>query len=138
MQLEAVAHVHINGRICSIGAFESLATLPASCSEAIDRVPIARLSVAVKREHDKSGNLRVTLYSIKKGLGADVVDPKGTEITQSHLKVRSSAKSGTIVRLRLVHKWGSGAILLDSNDFVALADSTAGGACVPHPEIAGL
>ncbi|KAL9967459.1 hypothetical protein ACROYT_G025681 [Oculina patagonica] len=148
LQLEAVAHVHINGSIHSIGAFESMVTLSASCSEAIDRVPIPQLAVAVKRERDNSGNLRVSLFATKKEnvrkalnyleneLGADVVDLKGTEITQSHLKVRSFAKGGTIVKLRLLHKWGSEAILLESNDFVTLADSTAGGACVPDPEIA--
>ena len=150
LQLEAVAHVHINGRIQSIGAFESLVALPASCSMAIDRVPIGTLSVAVKREHDDSGNLRVTLYATQKEkisralkyleneLGADVVDLSQTEITPSHLKMRSFAKAGTRVILRLVLKWGSEVLVLDSNDFVTLADSAAGGASVPGPEMAGL
>jgi len=150
LQLEAIAQVHIHGRIRSIGAFESLITLPASCSMAIDRVPIGSLSVAVKREHDDSGNLRVTLYATQKEkisralkyleneLGADVVDSSQTEITPSHLKMRSFAKAGTLVRLRLVHKWGSESLVLDSNDFMTLADSTAGGASVPGPELAGL
>ena len=150
LQLEAVAHVHINGRIRSIGAFESLVALPSSCSMAIDKVPISSLSVAVKREHDDSGNLRVTLYATEKEkisrtlryleneLGAHVVDLSQTEIIPSHLKMRSFAKAGTLVRLRLVHKWGSEALVLDSNDFMTLADSTAGGALVPGPEMAGL
>ena len=63
LQLGAVAHVHINGHVRSIGAFKSVIRLPDSCSETIDRIPIASLSVAVKREHDDSGELRVTLYS---------------------------------------------------------------------------
>ena len=150
LQLEAVAHVHINGRIRSIGAFESLVALPSSCSMAINKVPIDSLSVAVKREHDDSGNLRVTLYATEKEkiskalryleneLGAHVVDLSQTEIIPSHLKMRSSAKAGTLVRLRLVHKWGSEALVLDSNDFMTLADSTAGGAPGPGPELAGL
>ena len=150
LQLEAVAHVHINGHIRSIGAFESLITIPASCSEALDRIPIPSLSVAVKREHDDSGDLRVTLYSTQKEnvrkalqhleneLEGDIAGLKQAEITQSPLKVSSFANSGTVVRLRLVHKWGSEALVLDSNDFVTLADSTAGGACVPDPELAGL
>lgn len=150
LQLEAIAHVHINGHIRSIGAFESLITLPASCSKTIDRVPIGSLSVAVKREHDDSGNLRVTLYATQKEkiskalkyleneLGADVADLNLTEITLSHLKMRSFAKAGTLVRLRLVHKWGSELLVLESNDFVTLADSTAGGACVADSEMAGL
>ena len=150
LQLEAVAHVHINGRIRSIGAFESLVALPSSCSMAIDKVPISSLSVAVKREHDDSGNLSVTLYATEKEkisralryleneLGAHVVDLSQTEIIPSNLKMRSFAKAGTLVRLRLVHKWGSEALVLDSNDFMTLADSTAGGALVPGPEMEGL
>ncbi|XP_078374047.1 uncharacterized protein LOC144657574 isoform X2 [Oculina patagonica] len=148
LQLEAVARVHIDGHIHSIGAFESQITLPASCSEAIDRIPIASLSIAVQREQDDSGNLRVTLYAtqkknvrkalnyLKNELGEDVVGLERAEIDQSHLKVRSSANAGTVVRLRLVHKWGSDTLVLESSDFVALADSTAGGACTPDPEIA--
>ncbi|KAJ7393460.1 hypothetical protein OS493_006438 [Desmophyllum pertusum] len=148
LQLEAAAHVHINGHICSIGAFETLIILPASCNEAIDRVPIASLSVAVKSEHDMSGNLRVNLYAmqkenvrkaltyLEKELGEDVIDLKQTEIIQSHLRVRSCAEAGTVLSLRLIHKWGSETIVLDSKDCVTLADSTAGGACVPDREIA--
>lgn len=117
---------------------------------AIDRFPIGSLSVAVRREQDDSGNLRVTLYGaqkekiskalkyLEKELGADVVDLSQTDITPSHLKMRSFAKAGTLVSLRLVHKWESEKLVLDSNDFVTLADSTAGGASVPDPEIAGL
>ena len=149
LQLEAVAHVHINGHIRSIGSFESLITLPASCSEAIDRIPIDSLSVAVKRERDDTGDLRVTLYSTQKEnvrkalqhlenkIEGDIAGLKRAEITRSHLRVSSFATAGTVVRLRLVHKWGSETLVLDSNDFVALGDSTAGGACVPDPEIAG-
>ena len=150
LQLEAIAHVHIHGRIRTIGAFESLITLPVSCSMAIDRFPIGSLSVAVRREHDDSGNLRITLHGtqkekiskalkyLEKELGAGVVDLSQTDITPSHLKMRSFAKAGTLVSLRLVHKWESEMLVLNSNDFVTLADSTAGGASVPDPEIAGL
>ena len=150
LQLEAIAHVHIHGHIRSIGAFESLIILPVSCSMAIDRLPIDSLSVAVGREHDDSGNLRVTLSATQKEkiskalkyleneLGTDVVDLSQTDITPSHLKMRSLAKAGTLVSLRLVHKWESEKLVLESNDFVALADSTAGGASVPDPEMAGL
>ena len=148
LQLEAIAHVHIHGRIRSIGAFESLITLPVSCGMIIDRLPID--SVVVRREHDDSRNLRVTLYATQKEkisnalkyleneLGADVVDLSQTDIASSHLKMRSFAKAGTLVSLRLVHKWESEKLVLDSNDFVTLADSTAGGVSVPHPEMAGL
>ena len=150
LQLEAIACVHIHGRIRTIGAFESLITLPPSCSEAIDRFPIGSLSVAVRRERDGSGNLRITLFGTQRDkiskalkyleneLGADVADLSQTDIMQSYLKMRSFAKAGTLVSLRLVHKWESGKLVLESNDFVTLADSTAGGASVAGPEIAGL
>ena len=150
LQLEAIACVHIHGRIRTIGAFESLFTIPVSCSMAIDRVPIGSLSVAIRREYDDFGNLRITLYGtqkekisralkyLEKELGADVVDFSQTDVSPSHLKMRSFAKAGTLVSLRLVYKWESENIVLDSNDFVTLADSTAGGASVPDPEIAGL
>ncbi|KAJ7393465.1 hypothetical protein OS493_006444 [Desmophyllum pertusum] len=148
LQLEAVAHVHINGHIRSIGAFETLIILRASCNEAIDRVAVASLSVAVKantisRETSaftlyamQKENVRKALTYLEKELGEGVIDLKQTEIIQSHLRVRSCAEAGTVVSLRLIHKWGSETIVLDSNDFVALADSTAGGACVPDLEIA--
>ena len=149
LQLEAIAHVHIDGRPRRIGAFETMVILPESCSEAIDKLPIASLSVAVKREQDYWGNLCITLYAtqrddvmkalkyLEQELGDEVVDLKKDKITQSHLKARSFAKAGTVVRLRLIHKWRSETIGLDSNDFVALADSTAGGACLPDLETAG-
>ena len=70
LQLEAIAHVHINGHIRSIEA----------------------------------RNVRCT-------------------------------KVGTVVGLRLSHKWGSETI--DLEDFVIEADPTARGACVPDLEIAG-
>ena len=150
LQLEAIACVHIQGRIRTIGAFESLITLPSSRSEDVNRVSIGSRSVVVRQEHDDSGNLRVTLYAAQKEkitkalkyleneLGADLVALSQTEITPSHLKLRSFAKAGTLVKLRLVHKWGSEALVLDSNDFMTLADLTTGGASVPDPEIAGL
>ena len=150
LQLEAVAHVHINGHIHSIGTYEALITLPASCNAVIDSVPITSYSVGLKREQGDTGNLRVTFYAtyrenirkvlneLESKLGAAVADLKQTEITQSYLKVRSFAKAGTVVSLRLVHKWGSEALVLDSSDFVTLAGTTSGGACVPSPEIAGL
>lgn len=150
LQLEAIANVHMNGRIRSIGAFESFITLSESCSMGIDRALIGFPTVVVKRELDDSGNLRVTLYATHKEriskalkyleseLGADVIDLSKIEITPSRLKMRSFAEAGVLVSLRLVHKWGSEGLVLASNDFVTLADSTSGGASVPDPEIAGL
>ena len=151
LQLEAVAHVHMGGHLRTIGAFETVILLPASCNEAIDKAPIASLSVAVKREYNDSGNLRVTLYAmhkdnitkaleyLKKELGGDLAFSKQPEITKSSLKLFSLAKAGTVVKLRLIHKWGSETICVDSNStsFVPLADSTAGSPSVSHLEPSG-
>ena len=37
-----------------------------------------------------------------------------------------------VLRLRLVYKWGSEAVALDSNDFVTFSDCSTGGACLPE------
>lgn len=82
-------------------------------------------------------NVRKALEYLKQELGEEVVDLRKEEITSSHLKLRSSAKAGTVFKLRLIHYWGSETIGLDSRDFIALADSSAGGASMPHVGTAG-
>jgi len=47
-------------------------------------------------------------------------------------------KAGAVLSLRLVYKWGSDAIALESKDFVTLADSSAGGACIPEVQLVGV
>ena len=37
-----------------------------------------------------------------------------------------------VLRLRVVYKWGSQTVALDSNDFVTFSDYSAGGACLPE------
>ena len=149
LKLEAVAHVHIDGHHRKIGAFESTITIPQACSEVIDKLLNASLPVAVERNYDFWEEIRVTLYSTQKQnvrkaleylereLGEEVVDLKKEKIAESHLKCRSFAKAGTDVKLRLIHEWGSETIGLESDDFLALADSRAGGACMPDSETAG-
>ena len=149
LQLEAVAHVHIDGHLRKIGAFESAITIPQACSEVVDRLPNASLPVAVERNYGSWGKIRVTLYSTQKEnvrkaleylereLGEEVVDLKKEKIAESHLKFRSFAKAGTVLKLRLIHEWGSETIGLESDDFIALADSSAGGACMLDAETAG-
>lgn len=133
--LRAIAHVHLDGRIRKAGAFESTITLPPSSGEELARCSITALPVAVKRERTDSGNLRVSLYStrrkniskalslLQRELGGEVVDRGQVEIKESPLTVRCLVEAGRVVKLRLVYKWQSEAISVDSNDFVAIADS---------------
>lgn len=149
LKLEAVAHVHIDGHHRKIGAFESTITIPQACSEVIDKLLNASLPVAVERNYDFWEEIRVTLYSTQKQnvrkaleylereLGEEVVDLKKEKIAESRLKCRSFAKAGTDVKLRLIHEWGSETISLESDHFLALSDSRAGGACMPDSETAG-
>ena len=149
LKLEAVAHVHIDGHLRKIGAFESAITIPQASSKVVDRLQNTYLPVAVERNYGSCGKIRVTLYSTQKEnvrkvleylereLGEEEVDLKKEKIAESHLKFRSFAKAGTDVKLRLIHEWGSETIGLESDHFLALADSRAGGACMPDSETAG-
>ncbi|XP_022786989.1 uncharacterized protein LOC111327144 isoform X2 [Stylophora pistillata] len=148
LQLEAIAYVHIDGKLRRIGAFESEITLPAPATEVIDNLPMASLPVVVKREYGIGGSIRVTLYATQKEnirkaleyvmqeLGGEGVDLGREKIASSHLKLRSLAKAGTVVKLRLIHRWRSESICLESDDFIALADSSAGGSFMPDSETA--
>ena len=134
LQLGAIAQVHLDGRIRKVGAFESVITLPPSSEEELARCPMTTLPVTVKRERADSGNLRVVLSStcrknisealslLKRDLGDDIVDREHGEITESHLAVCCFVEWVGIVRLRLLYKWRSEAISVDSKDFVAIAE----------------
>ena len=147
LQLEAVARVHINGDLRSVGAFESEITIPQARSEVIDKLPKPSVCVVVKKKCER--NIRVTLHAtqkenvckaleyLKQELGEELVDLWKEKIASSHLKLRSFAKAGTDVKLRLIHKWGSQTIGLDSIDFIALADAGAGGARMPDAKTEG-
>ena len=151
LQLHAVACVHLHGRICKKGAFESVIVLNPSAEVAFDRCMHHFVEVAAIKLKDKeSENLRVVLCStqneklsellsvIRQKLSEDVVDLRRSEVTWCHLKMRTiAAKGGVVVSLRLVYKWGSESISLHSNDFATLANSSAVGACVPEGKLVG-
>lgn len=123
LQLEATAHVHIGGHLLTIGAFEAVIVLPESRSEVVENAPITSFPVSFKSETDgDSGNLQVTLYStqkddISKALEYLQIFSEQTEIKETSLKLVNVARAGTDVRLRLIHRWGSGTIEVESNSF---------------------
>ena len=130
LQLEATAHVHIGGHLLTIGAFEAIIVLPESSSEVVKNAPITSFPVSFKSETDgDSGNLQVTLYSTQKddiskaleylqnALSGHLIFSEQTEIKETSLKLVNVARAGTDVRLRLIHRWGSGTIEVESNSF---------------------
>ena len=150
LQLRAFANVSIDGRICKKGAFQSVIMLNASGEEAFDAC-MKRFDIAVMKLEDKSsGSLRLALCSsqkeklvealnaLKRDLNEDLLDLRQSEITQCHLQMRSiDPAAGVVLSLRLVYKWGSEAVTLDSSDFVTFADTSAGGACIPEVKFQG-
>lgn len=82
--------------------------------------------------------LSEVLHVLREELSEDVLDLNQAEVTQCPLSMRTvSTKKETVVSLRLNYKWGSEAILLDSKEFVAIADSSADGACIPEVNLIG-
>lgn len=153
--LHAVARVHVKGRDCKIGAFQSVITLPAIAEAAFDScmadmIPDVANNVAVtKLEVRDSQNIQVVLCStqeeklsmlldhLKREL-RDVEEWKGSQVTQCPLTMRTlPVKPGTVVNLRLAYKWESEAVYLDSKDFVAHADSSSESACTPEVRFEG-
>ena len=71
-------------------------------------------------------------------LSEDLTDFKKSVITPCHLTMRSvSGRKDAVLSLRLVYKWGSEAVSLDSSDFSPFADSTADGAWIPELQVKG-
>ncbi|XP_078354085.1 uncharacterized protein LOC144638728 isoform X1 [Oculina patagonica] len=150
LQLEAVARVHLDGQIREVGAFQSVIMLPPSSEEQFDSCSIGSLPVAIKRERTDSGNLRVVLYStsrrnisealsvLQRELGDDTVDGAQAEVTESRLTVRCYAEAGKVASLRLLYKWQSEAISVESKGFVAIANSSDGGASTSDLQMTGL
>ena len=153
--LRAVACVHVNGRDQKIGAFQSVIALPVSEEKTFDtcfeicktRVGVKDIAVT-KVDADDSQNIQVVLCSVQKlrlssfleGLRKepelqDVVDWNGAQLTPCPLTVRTvyPTKPETGVSLRLIYKWKSEAVLLDSEDFVAYADPST--EKLPIPEV---
>ena len=132
--------VHVDGRICKKGAFQSVITIKASAEEAFDACMTNFMDVtAMKLKENDSENLRVVLCStqkekvsevlevLKRKLSEEVLNFMPSEVTQCHLTIRSiTSKAETVLSLRLFYKWGSEAVGVDSKDFVSLADSSGG------------
>jgi len=149
--LQATAYVHVDGRISKKGAFMLDIIIYASDEEAFDRCMLRFAEVSVTKREDKdSGNILVVLCStqkeklsevlvvIKRELSEDFVNLRRSEVTKCPLKMHTvGTKAGAVVSLRLVYKWGSEAIALESKDFLTLADSSAGGACIPEVQLVG-
>ena len=152
LQLHAVACVNVDGQVHKIGAFQSVIKLRAPGEEAFDRCMVRFVDVAVIKLEDQGleNRRRVVLCStqkeklsevldhLKRELNEDLVDLRMSEISQCRLKMHSiSTNVGAVLSLRLLYKWRFEAVTLDSRDFVALADSSAGGASVPEVELVG-
>ena len=151
IQLHAIARVHVNGKICKKGAFQSVMMLNASGEEAFDRCRTPFVEVTVLKLKDNNfKNLQVVLCStqkeklsevldvLRRELGADLLDLRRPEVTQCPLTIRTvAAKVGAVVNFQLVYKWGMDAVVLDSKDFVTFADFSASCTSVPEVELVG-
>lgn len=159
--LRAVARVHVNGQDHQIGAFQSVIALPVSKAVTFDtcfetcktRVGVKDVIVSTKVDADDSQNIQVVLCLTQKqrlvsfldGLRKepelkDVVDWKGSQVTPCPLTVRTvdPTKPETVVRLRLIYKWKSEAVLLDSEHFVAHADPSTENLPIPQVRYKGM
>ena len=151
LQVHALACVLIDGLICKIGAFQSVVFLRPSGEPVFDKCMTRFCGVAVARQKDKdSENFRMVLCSTQKEklsdaldvlrgeLSEDLIDFKKSVITPCHLTMRSvPGKKNAVLSLRLVYKWGSDAVSLDSSDFLPFADSTADGTWIPELQVKG-
>lgn len=158
--LRVFARVHVKGQIYRIGAFQSVITLPVCQEKTFDacldtcmtRVSVNNIAVT-KLEVKETKNIQVALSStqrpnlvslldvlIKEPDLQELVDWKGSQVTPCHLTVRTvvPTKPETVLRLRLVYKWKSEAVFLDSEDFVAHADPSAEGAAVSEVRFKGM
>ena len=153
LQLHAVALVHVDAKIRKIGAFQSVILLAASAVDVLDE-SVSRFDnvTTMRMEGEDSERLQVVLCSTQKEqlsevldvltgkLSKELIDLRQSQITQCHLTMRSVAgREGSVLSFRLIYKWGSEAVFLDSreSDFVALADSSANGACIPEVQLVG-
>ncbi|CAH3160628.1 unnamed protein product [Porites lobata] len=150
LQLGAAACVHIDGSICKKGAFQSVIMLNRSGMDEFNRcmsrfAPADIAVVKMEAENKHSGNLQIVLYAsqkeklselirvFKRELSEDMLDLRQSEVSRCYLSMRCiDFTKEKVLRLRLVYKWGSEAVALDSNDFVTFSDCSAGGACLPE------
>ena len=147
LQLHAVALVHIEEdkerkkreiEQREKRSFQSEIVLHASGERVFDRCLKRHPNIAVLKLKDKcSGNLRVILCSrqqekllkVKMALERKLrLKFKTSKITWYGLKMASiESETGAFLSLRLVYKWGSERVVLDSKDFVTLANCSVGG-----------
>ena len=151
LQLHAVAYVHIDGQSRKVGAFQTVIMLSESGGERFEKCMKGFQNVTmIKVQNTNSDKRRVILFSkqretlsellltLKRDLSEDALDMTQSEVTQCHLTLRTLPATGeAVVSFRLVYKWGSETIDVDSNDFEALADSSAKGARIPEVQLVG-
>ena len=151
LQLHAVAYVHIDGQPRQVGAFQAVIMVSESAVEHFDKCVERFHNVAmIKVQDTNSGKRWVILCStqrqklselllvLKRDLSEDVLDLTKSKVTQCRVTLRTLPDTGEpVVSLRLVYKWGSEAIVVDSNDFEAVADSSAQGARIPEVQLVG-
>ncbi|XP_068693397.1 uncharacterized protein [Montipora foliosa] len=152
LKLHASAIVHMDGKIHKIGAFQSVIMLHKSCWESFEKcISSFRRVATAKVEDEDSDNRRVVLYSSQKQelsemlkalgnkMGEELVGFTNSQVTQCPLTARNnSAKKGNDLRLRLIYKWGSDSLDLESKDFVACDDSSAQSASLPELQLFGV
>ncbi|XP_068751949.1 uncharacterized protein [Montipora capricornis] len=151
LKLHASASVHMGGEIHEVGSFQLVIMLCESGWESLEkcRRKMPRVTTAKMKDKD-SDNLRVVLCSSQKQelsevlqvLGSEMseglVDLTKSQVTQCPLTARSiSAKAGKVLSLRLIYKWGSGSLDLESKDFVVCANSSARSASFPELPLFG-
>ena len=158
--LRVVARAHVEGQINKIGAFQFVIRLPVSKEKTFDagldtsmtRVFVNNIAIT-KQEVKETKDIQVALCSTQRlkleSLLDDlkrepelqeVADWKKPQVTPCHLTVRTGVpnKPGTILRLRLVYKWKSDAVFVDSEDFVVHADPSAKSASIPEVRFKGM
>ena len=139
LQLHAIAHVSINGKICKKGTFQSEIMLKASSEKAFYECSISFSEVTVvKLEDNYSENLQVVLCATQKEKVSELLDVlkhklkenvhlSQSEVTQCRLTMQTvTTEAGAVVNLCLVYKWGSEAVVFDSKDFVTFPDLSTG------------
>ena len=148
LQLRAAACVHMYGSMRKIGAFQSIIMLNRSGMDAFNRcmsrfapADIAVMKMEAGNEHSgktvlyasQKEKLSELIQIFKRELSEDMVDLSHSEVSQCYLSMRCiDSTKEKVLRLRLVYKWGSEAVVLDSNDFMTFSDCSTGGACLPE------
>ena len=151
LQLNAVASVYIDGKNQKIGAFQSVIMLSESSLERFDKCMSHFRSVIMVTLEDKDpGKLKVVLCSSQKEKLSEVLQVLSGELSENSVDLSKSqvtqcpltmctvpGKGQTVVSLRLIYKWESEAVDLDSKDFEAIADSSAEGCSIPEMQLVG-